>query len=422
MDFSRALILISAVVILSFSASSEDLVIDGETQSLSGLQEYDNVEVINGGTMAVEDYSDGGGNLTIDADSIYVDSQSTIDGTARGPSGGEGGVRGKGGEGGYGGENNGSGDKGGTGNENGGAQESSGGGGGGAASYGGIGGTGGQGGDSEDVTGAAGGSSGPTYGNETSNNISMGSGAAGGAGGGDGDSNTGSDGDNGAAGGSAITLKANNIDIEGKVLSDGGAGGDGGNGGYGSYDGGGGGGGGGGASGGGIMIEGNEITVEGALSAEGGDGGNGGSAGGGSYGTDGEDGQEGGGGRIKVFYGTSLEDSEANYNLSGYEEGTLHTEQRDDVMNQLCLNRGPRNECILNQTRSLNEDQYNVSSIFISEETADITSSRTVTFNLTNSTSISGSWNGSFYFKNERPVVKSGAKFRPENGDIRIGN
>lgn len=90
--------------------------------------------------------------------------------------------------------------------------------------------------------------------------------------------------------------------------------------------------------------------------------------------------------------------------------------------NNFCNYRGPFNECIMNRTNQLNQQQYNVSSIFEAREDAVFEAFDGVaTLNLTNSTRISGLWRGEFNINAEAPRLKAGAEFRPKNGRIMIG-
>ena len=94
-----------------------------------------------------------------------------------------------------------------------------------------------------------------------------------------------------------------------------------------------------------------------------------------------------------------------------------------EVQNNFCDSRGLKNECIFNTTRSISTGTYNISTEFESREEAIVESLNGLsTFNITNSSSISGFWRGSFFIDTPSPVLKSGAQFRPENGNIRIGN
>ena len=109
---------ILALVLASSAVFAADLTVNGTTATLNGTYTYDNVYVINGGTLAVTEYAGSGtaGTLVIYASTIYVDATSTITAAGRGYRGvlnsngeGTGGGRGgsayrdSGGGGGYGG-------------------------------------------------------------------------------------------------------------------------------------------------------------------------------------------------------------------------------------------------------------------------------------------------------------------------------
>ena len=87
------------------SAAAADLDVDGVTLTLDGTQTYDNINVINGGSIVVTDYDGTGttGTLTLVADSVTVDATSSIVATGagyrgvtsadgEGPGGGSGGL------------------------------------------------------------------------------------------------------------------------------------------------------------------------------------------------------------------------------------------------------------------------------------------------------------------------------------------
>ncbi|MFN7146202.1 MAG: hypothetical protein ACK4YP_20690, partial [Myxococcota bacterium] len=177
---------LSALLLLS-SARAADLTVDGTTLTIDGSYTYDNVYVINGGTLAVTDYTGSGttGTLTLVADTIYVDATSTITAAGRG----------------YRGVLNGNGE--GTGGGRGGAAYRDSGGGGG---YGAAGGNGVR--DDNSTTDGLGGSA---YGSATDLDIDMGS-AGGAAGNLDGDS-----GGYGGDGGGAIWLQADSIVMDGTI-------------------------------------------------------------------------------------------------------------------------------------------------------------------------------------------------------------
>jgi|GEM_PF-989290 len=89
----------------------------------------------------------------------------------------------------------------------------------------------------------------------------------------------------------------------------------------------------------------------------------------------------------------------------------------------ICDRRGPVNECISNSTHEVSGKSFNISSIFESEASSvfEALSSR-ATLNLSNSTSLSGVWKGSFDILSSsyNPRLKAGASFRPGNGRILI--
>ena len=231
-----------------------DLVVDGQTVTLSGKHTYGRVEVRNGGTIEVVDYAGGAseGWLEIHADSISIDSSSRIIADGKGYRGGMGVYYSRGHDG-----------------EGPGAGEGSGG-------CGTGGGYGGKGGAFDNLVGG-----GATYGTDSGFDIDMGSGGGGGG------RNEGIGGD----GGGKIALHAMTLDLQGTISANGNPGQ------LNSY-------GGGGGSGGGILIDGTTVSLSGAIQARGGDGL------GGDNGVLG-----GGGGRIKVFY-QSLTDS-ASYGVTG---------------------------------------------------------------------------------------------------------
>ncbi len=234
---------------LSLPASAADLVIDGTSQTLDGTQSYDSVQIINGGVLYVTAYTGSGttGTLHLLADSVTVDSSSSIVASGRG----------------YRGQHNANGE-GPGGGQGGSCCPDSGGGGG----HGGSGGTG-----SRDGCGGSDGAGGSAYGSSTSLSVDMGS-AGGAAGNGDGD-----DGGYGAEGGGSITIEATSIEISGTVVTDGD------NGSTTNNDAEGGG------AGGGILLMADTLVCTGTLYARGGNGGSTDDGGGG-----------GGGGVIKQFY------------------------------------------------------------------------------------------------------------------------
>jgi hypothetical protein len=237
-------------------APEGDLILDGTTVWLEGEHCYNRVIINNSGILYVY------GSLKIQANNISVDSSSKIISDGKGLSGG---YPEKDGEGvGYGGAAT-------TGWD-----------GGGGGGYGASGGNGGEDGD---------GAGGTSYGSKNTLAIQMGSGGGGG-------DTSHIIGGRGGDGGGCIWLDAETIIISGIISANGTDGVDGS---HATQDGPGGGG-----SGGGILIYGRNVTLSGNnLYAMGGDAGASGDGGGG-----------GAGGRIKIFY-EDLDNSSADYNVSG---------------------------------------------------------------------------------------------------------
>ncbi len=248
---------------------SNNYILNGTVDTLGGEFFYNEFKIINGGTLNVIP----GEMLTVHANYIEVDSDSTINADGAGYSGGAG--------------SNGTGNDGfGVGGGSGAVNWSNYGGGGGGAGYCKYGGDGSYG-TSENATGGDGGYS---YGSLYSGSDSFYVGSGGGAGAGDGGSNNGGAGGNG---GGAIALESMSMTGETSIVINGAVTANGMDGSNGSSNGCGGGGGG---SGGTILIKGKTILIaNGALSIAAGDGGDkGGAEGGGGGG--------GTGGYIKVFF------------------------------------------------------------------------------------------------------------------------
>jgi hypothetical protein len=246
-----------------------DLNINGGSQTLNGIQTYDNINITNGGILYVTPYNGTGttGTLTLNITEINVDNTSSIIGFKRGYRGGTTfGVPGMSCDtDAYGGELQG------YGGGSGGTRSGAGGGGYGTAGGNGSGGGSGIGGsiqgtsDGPDIQMGNGGGAGGTFACESGNGP-------------------------GEPGGGMLEINAQNINIHGTVNFDGGIGGYGGTYGYG----------GGGASGGGILFNAANIDISSATITA-----NGGAGGGGARGSGGP----GGGGRIKIFYSNSYNNS-----------------------------------------------------------------------------------------------------------------
>lgn len=89
----------------------------------------------------------------------------------------------------------------------------------------------------------------------------------------------------------------------------------------------------------------------------------------------------------------------------------------------ICDRRGLFNECISNSTHEVSGESFDISSVFQAEASSVFEAlSSKATLNVSNSTSISGTWKGSFDILSGAgdTRLKSGAIFRPENGRILI--
>lgn len=95
-----------------------------------------------------------------------------------------------------------------------------------------------------------------------------------------------------------------------------------------------------------------------------------------------------------------------------------------DSIISICDQRGPFNECISDSSHDVSSKSYSISSIFQVENTAVFQALDGVaSISVDNSTVLSGVWRGSFDISTlgqESTVIKSGARFEPENGRIII--
>jgi hypothetical protein len=280
-----------------------DLTINGGSQTLDGTQTYDYVNITNNGTLFVTLYNGTGttGRLILNAIEVNVDSTSSINGFARGYRGGVAGTTISSNNGGKGGELAGSG---GGGNGANGQSYSGGGGGGGYGTAGSAGAT---------VSTGIGGTGGSIQGTSNGSDIQMGNGAGGGG------SYSSHGGTSGGPGGAMLTINAQNINIHGRVNFNGGTGG---NAGYNTNCGNGA-----GASGGGILFNATNVDISSAnITALGGASGSVGpyTAG------------PGGGGRIKIFYSGTYNNSGATISA-----GTVYTESLAPLTGDLNISSTP---------------------------------------------------------------------------------
>ena len=93
------------------------------------------------------------------------------------------------------------------------------------------------------------------------------------------------------------------------------------------------------------------------------------------------------------------------------------------VFSGFCDYRGPESECVVNTTRQLSQQVYNVDTFFESKSNAVFKGfGGAVTVNVSNSSILSGLWRGSLSIQSGETRIVSGAKFRPEGGRIVIGD
>ncbi len=88
-----------------------------------------------------------------------------------------------------------------------------------------------------------------------------------------------------------------------------------------------------------------------------------------------------------------------------------------------CNFRGPRNQCVSNQTNFLSQSSFDVSSALLVEPSAVFQSSLSQPLiNVSNSTRLSGEWRGGFEVSSSSsPVIGAGASLEPGEEDIVIG-
>jgi hypothetical protein len=89
---------------------------------------------------------------------------------------------------------------------------------------------------------------------------------------------------------------------------------------------------------------------------------------------------------------------------------------------EFCDYRGPKNECVMNSTRQLEAQTYDVDSIFKSRSTAVFEAFSGISIlNISNSSRLSGTWKGGFDIRSTPVTIEPGASFKPENGRIIVG-
>jgi hypothetical protein len=84
-----------------------------------------------------------------------------------------------------------------------------------------------------------------------------------------------------------------------------------------------------------------------------------------------------------------------------------------------CDRRGPKNQCIMDSERGFQPNTYTIDEFFRSDMDAELSSeSGVAVFDVSNSSSLSGTWKGSFEIAAAAVSIKPGADFRPDEGEI----
>ena len=125
--------------------------------------------------------------------------------------------------------------------------------------------------------------------------------------------------------------------------------------------------------------------------------------------------------------GGSVSKTQCGANSGGGDEAraavTALCYEESAFQDSLCDSRGLNNECISNTSHSVGGQSFDISSVFEARSNAVFEALDGEAYlNVSNSSTISGFWRGSFVIDAERPRIISGARFRPENGDIVIGS
>lgn len=91
-----------------------------------------------------------------------------------------------------------------------------------------------------------------------------------------------------------------------------------------------------------------------------------------------------------------------------------------ETIPNLCSRRGNRDQCILDESRSLQPNVFSITSVFRSERSTQVSSTSGLTsIGIENRSYISGTWIGDFNISSQKIVIQPGASFRPEE-NIRL--
>ena len=105
-----------------------------------------------------------------------------------------------------------------------------------------------------------------------------------------------------------------------------------------------------------------------------------------------------------------------------YTDPEPKVETLDDETFTLCDFRGPLNQCVLNSSRDLSNQNYTVEAVLDirSEASLEALSGQGL-IEVSNNTIFSGLWTGNFEVRAEKITIKEGARFRPGNERIILG-
>jgi hypothetical protein len=115
--------------------------------------------------------------------------------------------------------------------------------------------------------------------------------------------------------------------------------------------------------------------------------------------------------KAEIVFNGSSSDVTSSWEIEGFK-----------VYAGFCDYRGPKNECVMNSTRQLRPQTYDVNSIFEARSKAVFEAfSGTSVLDVSNSSRLSGTWKGSFDIQSNPVTIEPGASFKPTNGRIIIG-
>jgi hypothetical protein len=119
------------------------------------------------------------------------------------------------------------------------------------------------------------------------------------------------------------------------------------------------------------------------------------------------------------------DNAESNMNLD-FSGTWISTEGYPDLAWQesgpaICDSRGPLNQCIASKTHDISSKSFNILTIFEAKESSFFKALEGLAhIKVSNSSTLSGLWRGSFNISTDKPRIKPGAEFEPLDGHIVI--